>query len=122
MKTNTTISSADISALVDTFVLLDNSVEAYSFMRDLLTESEIAECANRWKVARMLSDSVPYTTIEAETDMSSTTIARISKWLNKGMGGYAMMLQKTKTDSNNTQSTPNSNQHPVADTHQKSDE
>ena len=49
----------------------------------------------RWKVARMLSDGISYTQIVKETGMSSTTIARIAKWLNSGMNGYKLMLDKT---------------------------
>jgi len=41
-----------------------------------------------------LSDNMPYNKIEQETGMSSTTIARIHKWLKKGMGGYKLMINK----------------------------
>lgn len=64
------------------------------FLRDLLTEAEIKEFANRWKVAQMLDEKIDYKTIEKQTNMSSTTIARISKWLNQGMGGYRLMLNR----------------------------
>lgn len=68
--------------------------EAKRFFRDLLTAKEIIEFANRWRVAQMLDKKVSYSQIEKETRMSSTTIARISKWLKKGMGGYKLMLNK----------------------------
>ena len=32
--------------------------------------------------------------IEKETGMSSTTIARINKWLTNGMGGYRLILKR----------------------------
>jgi TrpR-related protein YerC/YecD len=71
---------------------LKNVEEARRFFRDLLTEEEIEEFANRWQVAQLLSQKVSYTKIEKKTGMSSTTIARISKWLNKGMNGYKLII------------------------------
>ncbi|MBI3366025.1 TrpR YerC/YecD, partial [Candidatus Roizmanbacteria bacterium] len=53
-----------------------------------LTEKEIKEFTNRWKVARMLDKRIPYEEIEKETGMSSTTIARVNRWLTNGKGGY----------------------------------
>ena len=63
-------------------------------MRDLLTESELIEFGNRWKAAKMLSQGVTYIKVEKETGLSSTTVARVSKWLNGKMGGYKLMLNK----------------------------
>ena len=88
--------SKDIEILIDTFLMSENSLEVSAFLQDLLTEREIKEFANRWKVARMLSDKISYQKIEDETGMSSTTIARISKWLQNGAGGYKIMLEKIK--------------------------
>ncbi|MDD5146680.1 MAG: YerC/YecD family TrpR-related protein [Candidatus Pacebacteria bacterium] len=68
--------------------------EAKNFFRDLLTEQEIIEFGKRWQVAQMLSQKTPYSQIEKKTGLSSTTVARISKWLNKGMGGYRLMLRR----------------------------
>jgi TrpR-related protein YerC/YecD len=73
---------------------LERLDEARRFFRDLLTEQEIEEFASRWEVARMLAKKTPYSKIEKETGMSSTTIARISKWLNEGMGGYKLLIKK----------------------------
>ena len=44
----------------------------------------------------MLDKKVPYEEIEKETGMSSTTIARIQKWLVNGMGGYRLILNRYK--------------------------
>lgn len=68
--------------------------ECRRFLRDLLTEAEIKEFTNRWKVARMLDKKISYEEIEKETGMSSTTIARVQKWLTNGMGGYRLVLKK----------------------------
>jgi len=79
--------------LIEVLFLLPNTREAKSFLRDLLTEKEIIEFGNRWKAVRMLDEKVPYVAIEKETGLSSTTIARISKWLKQGMGGYKKTLE-----------------------------
>ena len=80
--------------LYNALLSLKNEDECKKFLRDLLTEAEIKEFTNRWKVAQMLSKKVDYETIAKQTGMSSTTIARISKWLNNGMGGYKLMLKR----------------------------
>lgn len=96
----------NIIALYKTILSLNNENEAEKFFRDLLTEAEIKEFANRWKVARMLNEKVQYEVIAKETGMSSTTIARISKWLNKGMGGYKLMLKRINIKQNVNHHTP----------------
>ena len=75
---------------------LGNLTEARKFFRDLLTENELLEFSQRWKVAKMLSAEKAYVDIEKETGMSSTTIARIQRWLKSGMGGYKLMIKKEK--------------------------
>lgn len=68
--------------------------EAKCFFRDLLTEEEIIEFSKRWKAAQLLDSNVPYVDIVEQTGLSSTTVARISKWLKRGMGGYRLMLKR----------------------------
>lgn len=80
--------------LLGAILRLRNIQEAKKFFRDLLTEQEIIEFAKRWQAAQMLSKKVPYSEIENRTGLSSTTVARISRWLNKGMGGYKLMISR----------------------------
>jgi TrpR-related protein YerC/YecD len=93
------------SSLFQAILALNTEDECKRYLRDLLTEAEIKEFANRWKVAQMLDKKIPYEDIAKETGMSSTTIARISKWLTKGMGGYKFMLQRMNTKQNKTHHT-----------------
>jgi len=83
-----------IKELTEAILLLKNFNEAKKFLRDLLTESELIEFGNRWKAARMLSQKISYIEVEKETGLSSTTVARVSKWLNKGTGGYKLILKR----------------------------
>lgn len=70
--------------------------EAKRFFRDLLTEQELIEFGKRWQAAQLLNRRVPYTQIVSATGLSSTTVARIAKWLNGGMGGYRLMLDRRR--------------------------
>ena len=91
------LSSKDTKALYRAILELKNEDECKKFLRDLLTEKEIKEFTNRWKVARMLERKLPYETIEKETGMSSTTVARVNKWLTNGKGGYKLILKRLRT-------------------------
>ena len=86
--------NAASSDLFQTILKLENLNEAQKFFRDLLSEAEIKELANRWKAVQMLAKHVPFKQIETETGMSPNTVARINKWRKKGMGGYKLMLKK----------------------------
>lgn len=83
--------------LFEAILTLDNIEEAKIFFRDLLTESEIKEFSKRWQTVQMLDQGISYSKIEKKTGLSSTTVARISKWLNKGKGGYRLILDRLNT-------------------------
>ncbi len=78
---------------------LNNLEEAKDFFRDLLTPQEIIEFSKRWQAAKMLNKGVSYKKIEKETGLSSTTIARVAKWLNDGKGGYRLIIKRQKEDN-----------------------
>jgi TrpR-related protein YerC/YecD len=89
------VASKDVDALYRAVLTLRTVSEARRFFRDLLTPTEIEEFAERWKAARMLADGVPYTRIVEKTGISSTTVARVSRWLKKGTGGYRLALRRS---------------------------
>ena len=64
---------------VEAILTLKNADEAKLFLRDLMTESEIKEFANRLEAASLLSKDVQYNAIIEDTGLSSATIARIAK-------------------------------------------
>jgi len=86
--------SKEINNLYKAVLNLRNLDECRRFFRDLLTEYEIREFAERWKAARMLANGISYNQIEKETGLSQRTIARVAKWLKNGKGGYTMMLKR----------------------------
>lgn len=87
------------SALVRAILALESEAQARSFLRDLLTEAEISEFAKRFKAARMLAARTPYTRIVEATGLSSTTVARVSKWLNGPGGGYRSVIGRVHAHS-----------------------
>ncbi|PIR92707.1 hypothetical protein COU01_00340 [Candidatus Falkowbacteria bacterium CG10_big_fil_rev_8_21_14_0_10_44_15] len=81
--------------LIVALLSLKNTTDMKRFLRDLLTENEIVEFGKRWQTAQLLNANIPYTSIVKKTGLSSTTVARISKWLKNGTGGYRVALNKT---------------------------
>lgn len=80
--------------LIKAFLLLETGDDVRRFLRDLMTEEEIEEFSKRLKAAQMLSKKQSYLKIAKITGLSSTTIARVSRWLNRGQGGYKNILAK----------------------------
>ncbi len=79
---------------INAIMSLESRDEAERFLRDLMTEGEITEFAKRLEAARLLSRDTQYVSIIELTGLSSTTIARISKWLKGSLGGYRLILSR----------------------------
>jgi len=77
-------------------ISLRNLKEAKIFFRDLLTEDEILEFSKRFEAAGLLQQNISYSAIQKKTGLSSTTIARISKWLNGDLGGYRLVIGRAQ--------------------------
>lgn len=80
--------------LIQAILAIDTQEEAQDFLCDILTEKEIAEISKRLLTAQMLLQNVQYFAIEEKTGFSSTTVARVSKCLKTGKGGYKNILSK----------------------------
>jgi TrpR-related protein YerC/YecD len=78
-------------------VSINDAQAMQSFLRDILTESEIVEISARFEAARMLASGAKYAEIIKATKLSSRTIARISDWIQNGTGGYALALKNIDT-------------------------
>jgi len=86
--------------LIEAILALKTKQEGKRFLRDLLTPEELEEFGNRWQAAQMLNQKISYTTIRGYTGLSPRTIARISKWLKKGMGGYRLIITRLASHHN----------------------
>ncbi len=97
-KGKTDIRKKEVDDLLNVLARMDNEDEIFSLLEDLFTIREIRETSQRLSVARMLDEGKSYTTIEELTGASATTIARVSKCLSYGAGGYAHALEILKGD------------------------
>jgi len=69
-----------------------------ALLEDMCTIREIDEMAQRLTVAKLLDADQSYIAIIEQTGASATTIARVSKSLNYGAGGYRKVLDHFKND------------------------
>ncbi len=61
------------------------------FFKDLCTEKELSSLAGRVIAAKLLKDGETYEQIIKKTELSSTTLSRVSKALKNG-NGYKKIL------------------------------
>ena len=80
--------------LYETLVKLKNVEEAEKFLDDLCTIKELEAMSPRLRAAKMLLDGKTYNEIVEETEISSATLARVSKCVRYGDGGYKTALEK----------------------------
>lgn len=82
------IRTPDVENLLEVLAVIDDKDTLFALMEDMFTIREIRESSQRLAVARMLDDGKSYAQIEQATGASATTIARVSKCLSYGAGGY----------------------------------
>lgn len=82
----------EVEDLLRVFAALDDEDTVYTLLEDLFTIREIKETSQRLAVARLLDVGKSYAAIEEATGASATTIARVSKCLSYGSGGYNAAL------------------------------
>jgi TrpR-related protein YerC/YecD len=87
-------SDADLLRLYWAFAQSEDPAEVEALMEDLCTIREIHEMAQRLTVAFMLNAGESYAAIQERTGASATTIARVSKCLNYGTGGYRAVIDR----------------------------
>lgn len=80
--------------LAEALVLLSDQQTMQNFLSDVMTSKEIIEIAARLEAAKMLTQGSTYAAIVAKTNLSSRTVARISRWLKNGFSGYQAALKK----------------------------
>jgi TrpR-related protein YerC/YecD len=77
-----------LAFLYETFANITSPDQIEALMDDLCTIREINEMATRLDVAKMLAGGQSYLKIQEVTGSSATTIARVSKCIHHGAGGY----------------------------------
>ena len=69
--------------------------EVEEFLKDLCTNKEIEQMAQRIKAAELIAEGKTYNQITDELDISSATIARVSQALKYGTG-YKRFINPNK--------------------------
>lgn len=85
--------------LFEAVASLEDRQECARFFRDLCTLGELRAMAERWEVAQMVAQEIPYRRIHELTGVSTATITRIAHWVNHGEGGYRLMLRRMEAST-----------------------
>ena len=83
----------EVEDLLNVLAGLNEPDDVFALLEDLFTIREIKDTSQRLEVARLLREGESYASIEKTTGASATTIARVSKCLSYGAGGYAAALE-----------------------------
>ena len=82
--------------LCDCIVAISDRDEAYRFLEDVATFSEIRAFAQRLQVANLLLKGMSYPQIVQATGASTATISRVKKFVEYGSDGYKDILTKVQ--------------------------
>lgn len=85
-------SDVQIEELYNTLIKIQTAEDCKAFLDDLCTYKEVEQMAQRVYVARLVLEGKTYNEIIAETDISSTTLSRISRAISHGSGGYKKFI------------------------------
>ena len=87
------LSSTDHRDFLEAIATLRDPELAQTFLEDLCTPNERNAMAERWRVARLVSEGLTYREISEATGASSATITRVARALNEGTGYRKVLLK-----------------------------
>ena len=88
---------ANLKELYKAFSVLKTPEEISQFMQDLCTPQELVAIAQRYQIARLLSEERRYAEIVEMTGTSTATISRVNRSLSMvSSGGYAIVFDRLK--------------------------
>ena len=94
---NPKIRNSNTDSLFEAILTLETVEECYAFFDDLCTVPEIKAMAQRYVVAKMLSEGEIYNEIVKETGASTATISRVNRSLNYGSDGYSLTFRRLRS-------------------------
>lgn len=101
MKNNGSNKSGGRKALEDDLfaavLSLQDKKECRAFFEDICTPTEIEAMVDRWQVAKLLVQDIPYRTITEKTGVSLATVTRVARFLFNGNSGYKIIIERMKT-------------------------
>ncbi len=86
--------NAQIDALFEAILKLEDREDCRLFLEDLCTVKEIRALAQRLEIARRLDRGDSYVSTVEHTGASSATVSRVNRCLEYGPGGYRLMLKR----------------------------
>lgn len=92
-------------SLFEAVAMLIIPEEVANFFKDLCTPQELKAMQERWEVCQLLdSGKLSYRQISKQTGSSTTTIGRVSRFLNdEPYQGYRNLLDKIKKEKKDVQ-------------------
>lgn len=84
----------EMDALFEGILTLRTVDECYDFFKDLCTVRELKSMAQRFAVARLLTEKCVYNDIVSQTGASTATISRVNRSLSDGNDGYSMVFDR----------------------------
>lgn len=94
---NNKLKDESLDYLLEALLTIKNKEECYNFLRDLCTVPELKTLAQRFHVAKMLTEHKVYSKIVEETGASTATISRVNRSLSEdydSCGGYALVFER----------------------------
>ena len=88
----------DHTELFKEILKLESVEECEAFFADLCTITELDAMLQRIKAAKMLLDGKTFAEVSEATGISSATLARVSKALKYGEGGYELILRRKEKE------------------------
>lgn len=88
-----------LEGLYDLFLKLKTRDDCRALLEDLCTYKEVEQMAQRAYAAKLFLEGKTYNEIIAETEISSTTLSRISRSLMHGSGGYKKFIDYDGKDN-----------------------
>ena len=82
--------------LYEIIIKLKTVEDCKALLDDLCTFKEVEQMAQRAYAAKLFLEGRTYNEIIAETDISSTTLSRISRAVSHGSGGYKKFINYDK--------------------------
>ena len=84
----------DHTELFEEILKLKSIKECEAFFTDLCTITELDAMLQRIKAAKMLLENKTFAEVSEATGISSATLARVSKAVKYGEGGYELILNR----------------------------
>lgn len=94
MSASSKVESRHVRELCEALSSLSTAEECRRFLLDLCTPAELLAMSDRWRVAKLLVRGMSYRKIYERTGVSTATVTRVARSLDRGEGGYGLALER----------------------------